>query len=219
MDLHPAVLEFVKKTEFEAKMKGSFRKELGHSEKRFLQNVWGPCMNYSFEGLYAEYPFKDFKGGLRFVDFLFMLGLIKLIIEIDGYTTHARDISKGDFNDHLIRQNDLLLNGWFLLRFSADMVENHPEKCRAQLMQALGFLWSRHRLMLEATGKASWQQRKQAVYHLAKQNGGIIRPIQISKELSIHRHTAVQWMQKFTEEGIFEAISANQRITSYKLKE
>ena len=77
-------------------------------------------MNYNFDGLKPEYPFLDFEGGQRFVDFYYSKGPVKLIIEIDGYTTHARQISKSKFRDHLRRQNRLMYSGWFLLRFTAD---------------------------------------------------------------------------------------------------
>lgn len=218
MELHLAVREFIRRAELEAAKRGSFRKELGHSEIWF----WGPCMKYNFEGLTAEYPLKDFKGGLRFIDFMYVMGLIRLLIEIDGYTTHARDISRGDFNDHLTRQNDLLLNGWFLLRFSTDMVERQPEQCRSQLMQALGYLWSRHQPLTDRGDNMLWSQRKNELYRLAKQRGGMLRPIDISKELNVHRFTAVQWMKRFAEEGMFSAIQAGgsrQRITAYRLNE
>ncbi|WP_199622724.1 hypothetical protein [Paenibacillus alkalitolerans] len=59
-------------------------------------------------------------------------------VELDGYTTHAKEISPAEFDDHLERQNDMLLNGWYLLRFSANMVFNKPHICRRQIMQALG---------------------------------------------------------------------------------
>ncbi|WP_274365908.1 DUF559 domain-containing protein [Paenibacillus thermotolerans] len=219
MELHPAVVAFIRKTELEAAKRGSFRKQLGHSETWFLQNVWGPCMNYNFEGLSAEYPLKDFRGGLRFVDFMFVMGLIRLLIEIDGFTTHARDISKGDFNDHLMRQNDLLLNGWFLLRFSTDMVEREPERCKSQLMQALGYLWSKHRPVTREDGSMLWNQRKHELYRLAKQRGGLLKPADISKEMSIHRYTAVQWMRRFAQEGLFRPIRGNRRIMGYRLVE
>jgi very-short-patch-repair endonuclease len=137
----PSLASFIESFEEEAGRSGRYRVKIGHAEYIFLERVWGPVFQFKFDGLHAEYPFKDSKGGDRFVDFMYEHGGIRLIIEIDGYTTHARNISPGDFEDHLDRQNDLLLSGWFLLRFSARQVEHQSEYCRSKLQQALGNRW------------------------------------------------------------------------------
>ncbi len=88
--MHPELRRFIDSFEREAREEGRLRHTLGHAETRFLERVWGPFMNFNFEGLKPEYPFFDFEGGQRFVDFYYSRGPVKLIIEIDGYTTHAQ---------------------------------------------------------------------------------------------------------------------------------
>lgn len=90
---HPEITKFIDEHEREALLKGSYRKKLGRLELTFLEAVWGPAMGYSFAGLKAEYPLKDLKGGQRFADFVFVRNGMRLMIELDGFTTHARDIS------------------------------------------------------------------------------------------------------------------------------
>lgn len=82
---------------------------------------------YRFDGLTAEYPFKDARGGHRYVDFTYQRGGTRPAIEIDGFSTHARDLSPGDFDDHLVRQNALTNEGWPVYRFSVRMIEREPE--------------------------------------------------------------------------------------------
>lgn len=98
------VLKFIEKFEREATQKGQHRSKLGKYELLFLQEVWGPAFQFNYDGLQAEFPFKDLKGGPRFADFVYIKKRIKLLFEIDGFTTHARDISLVDFDDHLFRQ-------------------------------------------------------------------------------------------------------------------
>lgn len=140
--MHPAIARFVEQFEEEALSSGSYRNKLGKYEMLFLENVFGPVFQFQFAGLKAEYPIRDFKGGDRFIDFVYLRNGIRLMIEIDGYTTHARNISPGDFDDHLMRQNDMILAGWMVLRFSASQVEKKSYICRRQLVQALGHWWT-----------------------------------------------------------------------------
>src|SRR5665647_664457 len=140
--MHPDVVRFIVNFEEEAVRKGLYRKKLGKYEVIFLELVIGPVLNYDFEGLSAEFPLKDFKGGDRFVDFIYIKNGMRFVFEIDGFTTHARDISPGEFDDHLFRQNELILSGWFLLRFSANQVERRAEQCQKQIFHAIGHWWS-----------------------------------------------------------------------------
>lgn len=135
--MHPAIIRFIAQIELEATRKGHYRKKLGKYEIMFLQFVLGPVLNFDFEGLSAEFPSKDFKGGDRFVDFIYIKNGLRLVFEIDGVTTHTRDISPGDFDDHLYRQNELVLSGWFLLRFSTSQVERRAEQCQKQIYHAI----------------------------------------------------------------------------------
>ena len=83
----------------------------------------------NFYILYPEFEVKDFRDGTRYIDFAYIRQGLKLAIEIDGYTTHASQISRTQFSDGLIRQNDLMIDGWKILRFSYDDVKDRPRMC------------------------------------------------------------------------------------------
>ncbi|MCI3923261.1 MarR family transcriptional regulator [Paenibacillus sp. TRM 82003] len=196
--------------------KGNFRVKLGNSEIMFLQLVWGPLMDYDFTGLHAEFPLTDLRGGRRFVDFMFENGRLKLLIEIDGYTTHARDITPGEFNDHLRRQNELLLKGWLLLRFSPGMMEREPDACAAQIMQALGLLWNRQYKHM-ADGDLTWADKRMAAVEHAKRHGGTVKPSKLAEEMKVQRYTVSRWMKRYVKEGWFVPVKGDKRIVGYRL--
>ncbi len=216
--MHPNLHTFIEKFEREAAQKGLYRKKLGTTEYNFLDLIWGPAFQYNFEGLHAEYPLKDFKGGMRFADFVYILNGIKLLIEIDGFTTHARNISPGEFDDHLTRQNDLILSGWLILRFSANQVEKHPQFCQRQIKQALGHWWSLTHGTITAEDADIWVLRKQYVIHLALRNQGRIRPADVSQSFKITSVTATAWLRRFVAEGYFKPIQQTERVTHYALQ-
>lgn len=55
---------------------------------------------------------------------------IRLAVEMDGYTTHCKDLEPKDFDDHLARQNELTLMGWTFLRFSFYQMLHNSVACQ-----------------------------------------------------------------------------------------
>ncbi|TYP68397.1 DUF559 domain-containing protein [Paenibacillus methanolicus] len=110
---------------------------LGHAETLFLKQVWWPAF-MRLEGLHPEYEVKDFKDGSRFIDFAYFAGDLKLCIEIDGYGSHWRDLTRWQFADHLMRQNQLVIDGWHVLRFAYEEIKDKPRKCQQTIQQFLG---------------------------------------------------------------------------------
>jgi len=214
--MHPNLKKFIADFEREAALSGSYRKRLGSGELRFLEMVWGPAFDHDYTGLQAEYPFKDAKGGQRFADFVYVRQGIKLIIEIDGFTTHLRDISPGEFDDHLARQNELVLSGWLVLRFSLRQIERYAPVCVRQLKQAIGHLWSLSASRY-TSGAARWHTRRQAIIQLAMHGEGTVRPVDIASSFGIGPRTAASWLKRAAAEGMLEPASGTARITAYKL--
>jgi very-short-patch-repair endonuclease len=73
-----------------------------------------------------------------YVDILFRK--LKLVIEIDGRLYHT---GAEVFESDRWRQNLLVLNGWFVLRFTWAMVEEQPEKVLAMVREAIEILTAR----------------------------------------------------------------------------
>jgi very-short-patch-repair endonuclease len=70
-----------------------------------------------------------------YVDILFRK--LKLVIEIDGRLYHT---GTEVFETDRWRQNLLVLNGWFVLRFTWTMIEEQPEKVIAMVGEAIKML-------------------------------------------------------------------------------
>jgi very-short-patch-repair endonuclease len=70
-----------------------------------------------------------------YVDIIFRK--LKLVIEIDGRLYHT---GAEVFETDRWRQNLLVLNGWFVLRFTWAMIEEHPEKVIAMVCEAIEML-------------------------------------------------------------------------------
>ncbi|QHW33658.1 hypothetical protein GZH47_24575 [Paenibacillus rhizovicinus] len=111
--------------------------EKAQAEKTMLANVWWPAVGH-LDDLHPEYEMADFKGGTRFADYAYLPPLpFRLIVEIDGFGPHWRDVSRWKFADDLQRQNHLLIEGWNILRFAFDDINEKPRRCQRSLLMGL----------------------------------------------------------------------------------
>lgn len=217
--IHPEVRHFISEYEQAAKQKRLIRKKLGHSEMNFLNHVFGPVLNYDFRGLRAEYPFQDYSGGDRFVDFMYERGPVKVIYEIDDYQSHAGGISKSKHNDHIKRQNDLILQGWLLLRFTFDQVINEPMTCQSKVQQSIGHCWALHNRKRDMSGREQWLQQKQLMILYAQEHGSSLHVIHFAQAHHISRHTALRWVKRASEEGILVPTYPDKKTSYYTLSD
>ncbi|MCL6517768.1 DNA-binding response regulator [Alicyclobacillus sp.] len=144
MDFATAFRSFMKHHIKEAsseKRRDRLMRGLGHSEKLFLEAVWWPAFGH-FEGLYPEYEVQDYRDGIRFIDFAYLHPRFQVAIELDGYSTHARDVTPEQFSDHLMRQNTLVIDGWYVIRFATGALQHSPRQCQQVLQQLFGRLLS-----------------------------------------------------------------------------
>ena len=107
--------------------------KMNEIERRFVEDVFYPYagengLNY----LQAQTPFEDSECRTRKLDFTVDTNRFRYVIEIDGYTYHAEGaqrVSPEYFDDLIMKQNDLILNGYILIRFSYNQIRNQPDIC------------------------------------------------------------------------------------------
>lgn len=109
-------------------------------EKTFVEDIF-----YIYAGenglnyLDVQTPLEDYQLKKRKLDFTIKTNRYKYVIEIDGYTYHAEGASRVSpeyFDDLLVKQNDLIINGWILIRFSYNQIRNNPAFCIDTLRRA-----------------------------------------------------------------------------------
>lgn len=182
------------------KRKGKAKERLvhghAHAEILFLQNVWYPAFR-SFEHLHPEYEVFDFRDGTRYLDFAYLKYPLKLNIEIDGYGPHSSQASRSHFSDDRMRQNHLMIDGWRVLRFSYDDVNERPRMCE-QIVQQFMSTW----LNQHDHERSSKRIIQQEILKLALRSEKPIRSRDVSSHLSIHIDTARRLLRKMVKENI-----------------
>jgi biotin operon repressor len=183
---------------------------LGFAEKLFLGAVLWPALG-SLENVHPEFEVRDFKDGVRFLDFALLLRGQRICIEVDAFGTHHRDLNRREFADHLTRQNHLVIDGWRVLRFSLDDIKENPRSCQQLLLQALG-KWGLEK-------KAAFQTNNPidlAILMLMRTRDAPVSPAQIAHELGWHRTTAVRHMRRLFKDGyVVPANPQLKRVSHY----
>lgn len=187
-------------------------KERLHAEKMFLQQVWWPGFQ-SFANLYPEYAVRDYKDGKRYIDFAYIRESWRIAIEIDGISSHLRDISQEQFADHLRRQNHLIIDRWNLLRFAYQDVDEHPRGCLQTIQQLVGRLTAEPTPALHKVNVLDREILRFAY--------GVGRPItagDVAKLCNLGAHAARQHLRHLTQEGWLEPDHASsRRVFSYRI--
>ncbi|WP_123039546.1 helix-turn-helix domain-containing protein [Cohnella candidum] len=183
-----------------------------HAERTFATKIWQPALG-SFEFLYPEYEIRDYRDGIRFLDFAYIGRGLKICIEIDGFGPHWRDISRRDFGAQLMRQNHLVIDGWMVLRFSYDDIAERPRQCQQILQQLIG-KWA------DADKKVKLSPMETALMRLASGSAGMLTPAMASAELGLHRTTVVRHLQSLVEKGLVAPVDPlSKRVARYRVVE
>ena len=95
------------------------------SERLFVDEFLWPLLGSQIEHIIPQHPFIDSTGRKRKIDFSYVSGTVKLALEVNGETYHAEGIiPDANFDDNLFRQNEILRDGYKLVRFSYSMLQS-----------------------------------------------------------------------------------------------
>jgi superfamily II DNA or RNA helicase len=84
--------------------------------------------------LVPQFPVEDIYAANRYIDFALRTVDVKLAFEIDGVTWHVPDPKRiGQYEDHLLRQNSLVHQGWRVFRWTDRQINQEPEQVKEEL--------------------------------------------------------------------------------------
>jgi hypothetical protein len=181
-----------------------------HAEKMFLKQVWWPLF-YHFRYLHPEYEVDDFKDGNRYLDFAYIRPAIRICFEIDGYGPHQKNISRWQFSNNLERQNQLVIDGWTVIRFSYDQVQEQPRQCQQIVQQVIG------RWLGDELDQTSLSFVEKEVLRLAIRKGEVISRMEVEQYLKLSDKTVKKVLSQLVEKKMLIPTSGIMRIRSYRL--
>ncbi|TVX91334.1 hypothetical protein [Cohnella terricola] len=184
----------------------------GFGNRMFAEQIWWNLMG-NFDGLHPEYEVKDWRGRSYFVDFMWIIGSLRFIIEIMDYGSHGKDRSKYrmDLNRGLYLQSQ----DCFVISISLDEMKENPTFVLAMVRSILAPYLS------AAGGKDGMDRHKylkieRKLMRLAIRNHRIISPSKAADELEVHKQTVIKHCKNLVEKGKFRAISSGVTGKIYK---
>jgi very-short-patch-repair endonuclease len=181
-----------------------------HAEMLFLKQVWWPLF-YHFRYLNPEYEVEDFKDGKRYLDFAYIRPDIRICLEIDGYGPHLQNISRWQFSDSLERQNQLVIDGWTVIRFSYDQIKDKPRRCQQIVQQVIG------RWLGDELDQTSLSIVEKEVLRLAIRKGEAISPKEVEKYLKLSDKTVKTILSQLVDKKLLIPASGIKRVRTYRL--
>jgi hypothetical protein len=183
---------------------------LGHGEIAFLKNVWWPLF-HDFDHLHPEYEVRDYQGGFRYVDFAYIEPSFRIAIEIDGITTHWREITQSQFFEHVQRQNMLIIDGWHVLRFTYDSIKGNPRVCQQTVQQLMG----KWRALSDEFSELSVYERE--IVRYSSRALEPIRPTDVASLLHVSAKHARVLIGQLVNKRWLSPVSGTLRHNSYRL--
>ena len=181
-----------------------------HAEMLFLKQVWWPLFSH-FNHLHPEYEVNDFKDGKRYLDFAYIRPGMRICLEVDGYGPHLKNISRWQFSDNLERQNQLVIDGWTVIRFSYDQVKETPRRCQQIIQQVIG-QW-----LGDELDQTSLSIVEKEVLRLAVRKAEALSPKEVEKYLKLSDKTVKKILSKLVDKKMLIPASGIKRVRTYRL--
>jgi hypothetical protein len=177
------------------------------AEKLLLENVWWPAFK-NFKNLHAEYEVIDIRGGYRYLDYAWILPLVYVDLEVEGYGPHMKN--RRVFEDDHLRSDFLQVEGWKVIRLSIDTVKDNPKVCQQLLLQLAG-KW------MGSSPAPAFTDQEKAVIRLAVRRQVPITIGEVCAMAAVNEKTAKRWFQSLVTKGAFRPARGVERIRSYEL--
>lgn len=185
-------------------------KGLGYSEKLFLEKVWFPIFGH-MDHLHPEYEVTDFRDAYRYIDFAYVHHWLRIAIEIDPFGTHLRDMTRDQYSDERDRQNDLIIDGWKVIRFSLDRIRDNPRACQRRIQNLIG------KYLVEWQRLKDMSLEEREIIRMARRIKRDMKVQDVKEWLHISSPYAKKLLFALVNKGELQPASGTQRITTYRL--
>lgn len=186
-------------------------KRHGYGEKLLLQQAWWPVLG-TLENLHPEYEIIGADGEHYFIDLAYLRSPGPTALESDSYSSHARDIDRDQFARALDRQNEIVLTGWNILRFSIDKLKEDPRACQNTIRRMLVCWYGEESQHMD--GLNIYQRE---LVRTAIRSSSPISVADACQLLGKKERFTRETLHSLVTMNVFEAASGNERIRTYQL--
>lgn len=185
------------------------KKGLGHGTVKFLRSIWFPIVG-NFDHLYPEWEVQDLNNGYRYIDLAYMPEGVQVAIEIQGFSSHARDIDTRRFKDLCNRHCLLALDGWTIFPIAYLSIRDEPKLCQNLVLAFIGRYKS-----IEVSEELPYLEAE--VIRLARRHIRPITPLEVANHLKVSPRYARVLLRNLYEKRLLIITSGGARARTYTL--
>jgi hypothetical protein len=174
-----------------------------------LRSIWYPTIGH-FNHLRPEWEVRDLNNGFRYIDFAYMPGHARGAIEVQGYSTHARDIEVWRFKDLCVRHCLMELDNWLVMPIAYPSIIDDPRICQQIILSFVGKF-----LSAEVPAHMSWLEAE--TIRFARR---LLRPFtatEVAAHLRICNKHARNILRTLATNHDLAIVSGTKRIRTYQL--
>jgi very-short-patch-repair endonuclease len=186
----------------------------GYGNRLFVERIWWSLVGH-FHGLHPEYEVKDWRRRSYFVDFMWIVGALRIVFEIMDYGSHGTDRTK--YRMDLNRGLFLQAQDCAVFYISLDELKENPSFILSALRNTLS------PYLLASDGKKGTVERpfskiERDLMKAAIRRNRVIRPTEAARELELHTMTVIKYCRRLVEKGKFRAVArgVSERVIYYE---
>lgn len=187
------------------------KKGLSHGTVTFLRNIWFPVIG-NFKDLHPEYEVRDLGNKYRYLDLAYMPGGAKGCIEIQDYSSHARDIETTRFKDLCMKQALLALDDWLFLPIAYLSIRDDPSVCKKLVLSYVGKF-----LSINLSSELTWAEAE--TLRFARRLMRPFEPRELSAHLLLSENRTRVVLRSLVANNLLIVSSGKQRYRTYRLND
>jgi len=187
------------------------RKGLSHGTVTFLRTIWFPVIG-NFNDLHPEYEIRDSDNKYRYLDLAYMPKGAKGCIEIQDYSSHARDIETNRFKDLCMKQALLAMEDWLFLPIAYLSIRDDPSVCKKLVLSFVGKF-----LSVNVNSELTWAEAE--TVRFARRLMRPFEPRELSAHLLLSENRVRVMLRSLVAKNLLIVSSGVQRYRTYRLND
>jgi hypothetical protein len=197
----------------------------GYGNQLFAEKIWWRLFGH-FKGLHPEYEVLDWRGFPFYPDFVWMIGTIRIIFEIQDYGTHIQNMDHKKHRRELNRAMFMHSLQYTVINIALDELQENPDLVLSILRNILApYLNLQNQIDNTNTqtntntiGVNKFSKVEKELMRLAIRQNRLLRPIEAARELEMTTKTTIKYLNQLVEKKKFRAIPSGVtgRVTQYE---
>jgi hypothetical protein len=184
----------------------------GYGNQLFLEKVWWVLFGH-FKDLHPEYEVLDWRGFPFYADFMWVLGSIRIVFEIQDFGSHVQYMERKGHRRELNRGMFMQSLQYIIVYISLDELKENPNlvvsMTRVILAPYLGVTYD---------NVSKYSKLEKELMRLSTRYNRILRPVDAARQLDKSPKTVVKYLNLLVEKEKFRAIPSgvSRRIKRYE---